>query len=110
MTISIWMRRHKPPRMLASLALPMKEFLLDTLKQFTGISFRKGKVSIGYWANKRRMELGLDVNTLEDVFRTGRKVESCVKRYGTYSVSVSYQWDGRKNEYVITNCSKYESK
>jgi hypothetical protein len=88
----------------------MKNFLLDILRQATGGSFRKGKLSVGYWANKKRMELGLDENTLEDVFRTGRKVESFVKSYGPYSVSVSYKWDERHKQYVITNCSRYENK
>jgi hypothetical protein len=55
-------------------------------------------------------ELHLDTATLEDVFRHGRKVESFVKNYGRYSVSISYRWDEKTSRYVITSCRKYENK
>ena len=55
-------------------------------------------------------EFGLDMDTIEDTFRKGRKVESSFKSYGTYSVSVSYRWDDAKKQYLITSCRKYDNK
>ena len=67
----------------------MNQFLLDILRQLTGRRFRSGRLSIGYYANMKMKELGLDEGTLEDVFRHGRKVEMLVQNYGTYSVGIN---------------------
>jgi hypothetical protein len=94
--------------MLAALAF-MKQFLFDILRQLTGSNFRSGRLRLTRFAYTQMRELHLDLATVEDVFRHGRKVESLVKNYGSYSVSVSYRWDGNKNRYVITSCRKYEN-
>ena len=86
----------------------MKQFLLDILKQLFG-SPRKTGLIITYYANIQRNDLSLDINTIEDVFITGRKVESKIKSYGKYSISVSYRWDENKKQYVITSIRKFEN-
>jgi hypothetical protein len=87
----------------------MKQFLLDILKQLTGSNSRPGKLTISWYANVQMNDLHLDFNTIKDVFKNGRKVESFVKNYGDYSISVSYRWDENKNQYVITSVRKYEN-
>jgi hypothetical protein len=87
----------------------MKQFLLDILRQLTGIRIQKTKLIITYWANVQKIDLGLDMETVEDVFETGRRTESKIKNYGKYSISVSYKWDERNNQYVITSVRKYEN-
>jgi hypothetical protein len=87
----------------------MKQFLLDILRQLTGSSFRSGKLSITFRAGMQMKELHLDMDTLEDVFRHGRKVESLIQDYGNYSISISYRWDDAKKQYVITSCRRYEN-
>jgi len=87
----------------------MKQFLLDILRQITGRRFQKTKLIITYWANVQRNDHGLDMNTVEEVFETGRRVESKIKNYGDYSISVSYKWDENNKHYVITSVRKYEN-
>jgi hypothetical protein len=87
----------------------MKQFLLDILKQITGRRISKTKLIITYWANVQKIDLGLDMETIEEVFETGRRTESKIKNYGKYSISVSYKWDEVKNHYVITSVRKYEN-
>jgi hypothetical protein len=87
----------------------MKEFLKDILRQLTGRNFRKGGLDITWYANVQMNDLHLDFKTLEDVFKYGRKVESMVKNYGDYSISVSYRWDENKKQYIITSVRKYEN-
>jgi hypothetical protein len=87
----------------------MKQFLLDILKQLAGSNSRSGKLIISWYANVQRNELHLDIDTIEDVFRHGRKVESIVQNYGDYSISISYRWDENKKYYVVTNVRKYEN-
>ena len=86
----------------------MKQFLLEILRQLTGHPIRKTGLIITYWANIQKIDLGLDTNTIEDVFMTGRKVESKIKSYGKYSISVSYRWDENKHRYVITSIRKFQ--
>jgi len=87
----------------------MKQFLLDMLRQITGRRLQKTKLIITYWANVQRIDHGLDMNTVEEVFETGRRVESKIKNYGDYSISVSYKWDENNKHYVITSVRKYEN-
>jgi hypothetical protein len=49
------------------------------------------------------------METIEEVFETGRRIESKIKNYGKYSISVSYKWDEKNNQYVITSVRKYEN-
>jgi hypothetical protein len=87
----------------------MKQFLFDILRQLTGGNFRTGKLSISWYANTQMRELRLDNDTIEDVFRHGRRVESIIQNYGDYSVSISYRWDDNKKHYVITSVRKYDN-
>ena len=87
----------------------MKQFLKDILKQLTGTSSpRKSKVEIGYWAYKQMRELRLDTDTLEDVFRHGRKVTTIVQDYQNYTISIGFKWDERHSQYVITSVRLYK--
>ena len=81
--------------------------LKDIWRQFTGTSYSKGNFSISWFANVQRNELQLDMDTIDDVFRHGREVNSLVQNYGNYSISISYRWDQYKSEYVITSVRKY---
>src|SRR5688572_33261614 len=87
----------------------MKQFLLDILRQITGRRLQKTKLIITYWANVQKIDLGLDMNTIQEVFETGRESKSKVKSYGGYSISVSYKWDENNKQYVITSVRKYEN-
>ena len=87
----------------------MKQFLLDIVRQLTGASFRKGRLSVSWYAHTQMQELHLDLDTIENVFRHGRKVESIVQSYGDYSISISYRWDVSKKQYVVTSVRKYEN-
>ena len=87
----------------------MKQFLLEILRQITGRRLQKTKLIITYWANVQKIDLGLDMKTIEEVFETGRRTESKIKNYGKYSISVSYKWDERNNQYVVTSVRKYEN-
>lgn len=87
----------------------MKQFLLEILKQLIGKDLRKTGLIITYYANIQRDDLGLDTNTIEDVFMTGRKVESKIKSYGKYSISVSYRWDENNKKYIVTSIRKFEN-
>jgi len=87
----------------------MKKFLKDILRQLTGASSpRENKVEIGYWAYKQMRELRLDTDTLEDVFRHGRKVTTIVQDYQNYSISIGYRWDENKKCYLITSVRLYK--
>jgi len=86
----------------------MKQFLLHILRQLTGATLREGKLSISYWANIQMRDLHLNVDTLEDVFRHGRKVTTIVQDYQNYSISIGFRWDANKNEYVITSVRLYK--
>jgi hypothetical protein len=57
----------------------MKTFLLKILQQLIGTNFRKGKLTISWYANVQMNDLHLDFDTIEDVFKHGRKVESIVQ-------------------------------
>lgn len=87
----------------------MKQFLLDVIRQLIGGNSRSGKFIISWYANVQRNELHLDMDTIADVFKHGRKVESIVQNYGDYSISISYRWDENKKHYVITSIRKYEN-
>jgi len=87
----------------------MKQFLLDILRQLTGHNFRSGKLTISWYANVQMNDLHLGFDTIEDVFKHGRKVESVVQSDGDYSISISYRWDENKKWYVVTSVRKYEN-
>jgi hypothetical protein len=103
-------RPNKPPyARFARIIFIMKQFLLEILRQITGGNLRKTKLIITYWANVQKIDLGLDMETIEEVLETGRRIESKIKNYGKYSISVSYKWDEKNNQYVITSVRKYEN-
>ena len=87
----------------------MKQFIFDILRQLIGGRPHKSNLIITYWANVQKIDLGLDTNTIEDVFYTGRKSESKIKDYGKYSISVSYRWDANNNKCVITSVRRFEN-
>jgi hypothetical protein len=87
----------------------MKQFLLDILRQIFGTNFRKGKLTISWYANVQMNDLHLDLDTIEDVFKNERKIESIIQNCGDYSISISYRWDENKKQYVITSVRKYEN-
>jgi hypothetical protein len=81
----------------------MKNILKDIIRQLFGWDkARAGKLSISYWASIQMRENRLDFDTLEDVFRHGRRVTTIVQDYQNYSISLSYRWDEVKKCYVIT--------
>lgn len=87
----------------------LKQFISDTLKQLFGSNSRSEKLSFSRYAYTQMNELRIDTDTIEDVFRNGRKVESIVQNYSDYSISISYRWDANKKYYVITSVRKYEN-
>ena len=87
----------------------MKQLLSDIFRQLFGTNFRKGKLTITWLANVQMNDLHLDFDTIEDVFKHGRKVKSMVQNYGDYSISISYRWDANKKQFIITSVRKYES-
>ena len=87
----------------------MKQFILEILQQILGKRIQKTKLIITYFANVQKIDLGLDTDTVEDVFETGRRTESKVKTYSNYSISVSYKWDENNKHYVITSIRKFEN-
>jgi hypothetical protein len=105
---AIFAKNGSKPK-LAKVLTNMKQFLLDILRQLFGTNSRKGKLTISWFANVQMNDLHLDLDTIEDVFRKGRKVESIVQSYGDYSISISYRWDENKKQYVITSVRKYEN-
>jgi hypothetical protein len=89
--------------------ITMKQFIKDILRQLFGVRLKKSKLIITYWANVQKTDLGLDMNTIQEVFETGRESKSKVKSYGGYSISVSYKWDENKHHYVITSVRRFEN-
>jgi hypothetical protein len=82
----------------------MTNIIKDIIRQLFGWDkARAGKLSISYWASVQMRENRLDFDTLEDVFRHGRKVTTIVQDYQNYSISLSYRWDENKTCYVITS-------
>lgn len=53
-------------------------------------------------------DLRLNMETLEDVFRHGRRVTTIVQDYQNYSISIGYKWDENKKCYVITSVRLYK--
>jgi hypothetical protein len=87
----------------------MRNIFKDIIRQLFGWEkARAGKLSIGYWANIQMHEYKLDFDTLEDVFRHGRKVTTIVQDYENYSISLGFRWDERKSCYVITSVRLYK--
>ena len=83
--------------------------ITDIIRQLFGWDkARPGKLSIGYYANIQMHDLKLDLDTLEDVFRHGRKVTTIVQDYQNYSISLGYRWDANKNCYFITSVRLYK--
>jgi len=83
--------------------------ITDIIRQLFGWDkARPGKLTIGYYANIQMRDLKLDFDTLEDVFRHGRKVTTIVQDYQNYSISIGYRWDERKSQYVITSVRLYK--
>jgi hypothetical protein len=83
--------------------------ITDIIRQLFGWDkARPGKLSISYWASIQMRENRLDFDTLEDVFRHGRKVTTIVQDYENYSISIGYRWDERKSQYIITSVRLYK--
>ena len=84
-------------------------FITDIIRQLFGWDkARAGKLSITYWANIQMKENCLDFDTIEDVFRHGRKVTTIVQDYQNYSISIGYRWDETKKCYMITSVRLYK--
>jgi len=67
--------------------------LHDAIRQLFGWNkVRAGKLSVTYWATIQMKEHRLDFDTIEDVFRHGRKVTTIVQDYQNYSISIGYRW------------------
>jgi len=87
----------------------MKQLIKDIIRQVFGWDkARSGKLTIGYYANIQMHDLKLDFDTLEDVFRHGRKVTTIIQDYQNYSISLGFRWDERKSQYVITSVRLYK--
>jgi hypothetical protein len=83
-------------------------FVGDIFRQLIGASYRRDTFRLSWFANVQRNELGVDLDTIADIFKHGREVKSLVRNYRNYSISISYRWDQVKSEYVITSVRRYE--
>ena len=89
----------------------MKNFLLDIFAQILGIKrtpTRGGKVSLSRNAFNKMRENKLDFEALEHVFKNGREVKMLVEDFTIFSIGITYKYDYRKGEFVITSCWKRE--
>ena len=55
-------------------------------------------------------EFKLDFDTLEDVFRHGRKVTTIVQDYQNYSISLGYRWDENKKQLCDYQCQTLQER
>jgi hypothetical protein len=91
----------------------IKEFILDMIRQILGWSKpRVGEIILTPYTMQKMREYGLDIATLEDVFRHGvGKKHKIVQRYsnaivGLYFKSVKSKPFQPQPRYVITTCWK----
>ena len=91
----------------------IKDFTNDMFRQLFGWSKpRQGKIILTRYASERMREYGLDIETLEDVFRHGEgKTHKIVQKYANVIVGLYYKVEKSKykpteNVYVITTCWK----
>jgi hypothetical protein len=91
----------------------MKAFIIDIFRQLMGWTKpREGKIFPTDHTRQKMREYGLDIATLEDVFRHGvRKKHKIVRRYTNSTVGLYFKTVKRKgihseNRYLITTCWK----
>ncbi len=91
----------------------IKEFIFDMIRQIFGWSKpRAGQIIVTPYTMQKMREYGLDIATLEDVFRHGvGKKHKIVQRYsnetvGLYFKSVKSKPFQTQPRYVITTCWK----
>ena len=90
-----------------------KEFIFDMIRQVFGWSKpRVGEIIVTPYTMQKMREYGLDIATLEDVFRHGvGKRHKIVQRYsrttvGIYFKSIKSKPFQSQPRYVITTCWK----
>lgn len=89
----------------------MKNFILDIFAQLLGIKrtpIRGGKLSLSRNGFHKMRENKLDFEALEHVFKNGREVKMLVEDFTNFSIGITYKYDYRKGEFVITSCWKRE--
>ena len=91
----------------------IKELFIDIFRQLVGWTKpREGKIFPTQYARQKMSEYGLDIATLEDVFRYGvGKRHKIIRRYtnatvGLYFKSLKRNGITSENRYVITTCWK----
>ena len=91
----------------------VKDFIFDMIRQIFGWSKpRVGEIIVTPYTMQKMREYGLDIVTLEDVFRHGvEKKYKIVQRYsnatvGLYFKSVKSKPFHTQPRYVITTCWK----
>src|SRR4051794_4235725 len=105
---------NSPPHARLTARIFMKEFLKDIFRQAVGKSFRKGKLGITWFGQKKMFDEDLSYETLEKVFRYGEEIKQdedhnmimIVRKYKESSVSVGLtaQYHSGDDRYMITNC------
>ena len=91
----------------------MKDLILDIFAQILGITrepTRSGKLSLSHNGYHKMVENNLDFESLEHVFKYGREVKMLVEDYTRFSIGITYKYEHRKGEFVITSCWKRERK
>jgi hypothetical protein len=85
-----------------------KDFALDTLRQLFGWGKpREARVMLSRHAFNKMHEYQLDVATIKDVFRHGKRTgEKITRQYANYSVGLYYKYDEARQKFVITTCWK----
>jgi len=91
----------------------IKEFGIDIIRQLFGLSKpREGVIISTPYTLKKRREYGVDIATLEDVFRHGKgNKHKIVQRYansivGLYYKAVKPTRFHPESKYLITTCWK----
>ena len=91
----------------------IKDFIFDIIRQIFGWSKpRVGEIIVTPYTMRKMREYGLDIATLEDVFRHGvGNKHKIVQRYSSVTVGIYYKSLKRKPhqlqpQYLITTCWK----
>jgi len=91
----------------------IKDFIFDMIRQLFGWSKpRVGEIIVTPYTKQKMKEYGLDIATLEDVFRHGEgKKHKIVQRYansivGLYYKTVKQTRFQAESRYIITTCWK----
>ena len=89
----------------------LNEFILDIFRQLVGWSKpREGVILPTEYTKKKMREYGIDIATLEDVFRHGvKKKHKIIRKYtnatvGLYCKALIRKRTDTESRYVITTC------